>query len=143
MGSIALPPSLRVGQGYGTVPWAVRTLWESYVGWFKLSSTTELYADSSGAALADLVAALGPAAALERAEAALARGEATVAIQIAEALDRLGSSGAGTTAAADGATTRSVLARAHAALLEQGGDVSFWENGWLRDQLARWGTDGP
>ena len=36
---ITLPPELRVGQGYGKVSWAVRTLWESYVGWFKLQST--------------------------------------------------------------------------------------------------------
>ena len=134
MRSISLPPKLRVGQGYGTVPWAVRTLWESYVGWFKLASTTELYPDSSRAAIADLVGALGPGAALERAEDALARGDVTVAIQIAEALDGLSPGAAG---------ARSVLARAHAHLLEHGGDVSFWENGWLRDQLERWGSDGP
>ena len=134
MREIRLPPELRVGQGYGTVPWAVRTLWESYVGWFKLASTTELYPDSSRAAITDLVSALGPAAALERAEAALVRGDVTVAIQIAEALDALEPGGAG---------ARSVLARAHTHLLEHGGDVSFWENGWLRDQLERWGSDGP
>ena len=29
-------PELRVGQGYGKVSWAVRTLWESYVAGFKL-----------------------------------------------------------------------------------------------------------
>ena len=75
MRTMHLPPALRVGQGYGKVPWAVRTLWESYVGWFKLRSTTELYPDSARAAIADLVAALGPEAALERAESALARGE--------------------------------------------------------------------
>jgi glyoxylase-like metal-dependent hydrolase (beta-lactamase superfamily II) len=138
MGSISLPPELRVGQGYGTVPWAVRTLWESYVGWFKLASTTELYPDSAPAAIADLVRALGPLGALERAEDALGRGEVTVAIQIAEALDALG--GLGDAAAAAGA--RSVLARAHTHLLEHGGGVSFWESGWLRDQLARWGSDG-
>ncbi len=141
MGSISLPASLRVGQGYGTVPWAVRTLWESYVGWFKLASTTELYPDSARAAIADLVRALGPAAALERAEDALARGDVTVAIQIAEALDGLKPGGGpGSSGAAAGA--RSVLARAHTHLLEHGGDVSFWENGWLRDQLARWGSNG-
>ena len=43
MEQIELPPQLRVGQGYGKVSWAVRTLWESYVGWFRLASTTELY----------------------------------------------------------------------------------------------------
>ncbi len=133
MREIQLPPQLRVGQGYGTVPWAVRTLWESYLGWFKLQSTTELYPDSARAAISDLVAALGSGAALERAEAALGRGEVTVAIQIAEALE----------AGAPGdAAARSVLTRAHEHLLEQGGDVSFWENGWLRDQLERWGSDG-
>jgi hypothetical protein len=58
----------------------------------------------------------------------------TVAIQIAEALDAL---------SPGGAAPRSVLARAHAHLLEHGGDVSFWENGWLRDQLERWGSDAP
>ena len=30
---------------------------------------------------------------------------------------------------------------AHRYLLDHGGDISFWENGWLRDQLARWGSD--
>jgi hypothetical protein len=30
------------------------------------------------------------------------------------------------------------MAGAHRHLLEHGGDVSFWENGWLRTQLARW-----
>ena len=75
MREIELPADLRVGQGYGTVPWAVRTLWESYVGWFKLESTTELYPDSARAAISDLVTALGPEAALDRAEAALERGD--------------------------------------------------------------------
>ena len=36
MREITLPPELRVGQGYGRVRWAVRTIWESYVGWFRL-----------------------------------------------------------------------------------------------------------
>jgi alkyl sulfatase BDS1-like metallo-beta-lactamase superfamily hydrolase len=133
MREIELPPHLRVGQGYGTVSWAVRTLWESYVGWFKLQSTTELYPDSARDAISDLVTALGPHAAMDRAEAALERGDVTVAIQIAEALEALQP---GT------ARARSVLVRSHAHLLEHGGDVSFWENGWLHDQLQRWGSDG-
>ena len=45
MREIELPSHLRVGQGYGKVSWAVRTIWETYVGWFKLGSTTELYPD--------------------------------------------------------------------------------------------------
>jgi alkyl sulfatase BDS1-like metallo-beta-lactamase superfamily hydrolase len=130
MNEIDLPPELRVGQGYGKVSWAVRTLWESYVGWFKLRSTTELYPDSANRALAELVEAAGTDAALSRAEAALDRGDAPLAIRLGEAV-----------IAADPASprTRTVLAAAHLHLLEHGGDVSFWENGWLREQLARWG----
>jgi len=129
MREIELPPELRVGQGYGKVSWAVRTLWETYVGWFQLRSTTELYPDSAGAALAELVDAAGAFVALDRAEAALSRGDAVLAIRIGEAV-----------AAVAGAEprVRSLMAAAHQHLLDHGGDVSFWENGWLRTQLARW-----
>jgi glyoxylase-like metal-dependent hydrolase (beta-lactamase superfamily II) len=129
MREIQLPPELRVGQGYGKVSWGVRTLWETYIGWFKLQSTTELYPDSAGAALAELVAVTGAEAALDRASAALARGDAVVAIRIGEAV-------AGVAPEASGLAD--VMAAAHRQLLEQGGDVSFWENGWLRTELARW-----
>lgn len=129
MEEIRLPPELRVGQGYGKVSWAVRTLWESYVGWFKLQSTTELFADSSGAALAELIDATGTGPALARAEAALARGDAVVALRLGEAL---------VTADPDEPRVRALMASAHRYLLDHGGDVSFWEDGWLRHQLRRW-----
>ena len=64
----------------------MRTLWESYVGWFKLRSSTELYPDSTGRALAELTEAAGTDAVLDRAEAALARGEAPLAIRLGEAV---------------------------------------------------------
>ncbi|HKX46020.1 MAG TPA: alkyl sulfatase dimerization domain-containing protein [Planctomycetota bacterium] len=129
MREIQLPPELRVGQGYGKVSWAVRTLWESYVGWFKLQSTTELYPDSSGAALAELISAAGTEASLVRAEAALARGDAVVALRLGESLAAL---------IPDEPRVRALMVAAHRSLLEQGGDVSFWEHGWLRHQLERW-----
>jgi alkyl sulfatase BDS1-like metallo-beta-lactamase superfamily hydrolase len=129
MREITLPPELRVGQGYGKVAWAVRTLWEQYVGWFKLESTTELYPDSTPAALDELIAAAGTEAALARAEAALARGDAVVAIRIGEAVAR---------AVPDDPQLRTLMAGAHRHLLDHGGDVSFWEHGWLRTELARW-----
>jgi alkyl sulfatase BDS1-like metallo-beta-lactamase superfamily hydrolase len=132
MREIQLPPALRVGQGYGKVSWAVRTLWESYVGWFKLQSTTELYPDASSAALGELVAAAGRDAAFARAEAALARGDAVLAIRIGEAL---------AASHPDDAPVRALLVAAHEHLLAHGGDESFWEHGWLRDQIERWG--GP
>jgi hypothetical protein len=30
------------------------------------------------------------------------------------------------------------MASAHQTLLDVGGDVSFWENGWLEHEVARW-----
>lgn len=125
MREIALPSELRVGQGYGKVAWAVRTIWESYVGWFRFASTTELYPDSADAALAELIALTGTDAALARARAALERGDAVLAIRIAEAA-----------AAADGTDgARPVLLAAHTHLLDHGGSESFWEHGWLTDRI--------
>jgi alkyl sulfatase BDS1-like metallo-beta-lactamase superfamily hydrolase len=134
MEKIELPPELRVGQGYGKVSWAVRTFWEEYVGWFKLESTTEFYPDSAPAALAELLALTGVDAALERAEAALERGNAPLAIKLGEAIAQQD---------ADSERLRSLMANAHQLLLDNGGDVSFWENGWLRTELARWSEPTP
>jgi alkyl sulfatase BDS1-like metallo-beta-lactamase superfamily hydrolase len=130
MREIRLPPELRVGEGYGKVSWAVRTLWETYIGWFKMASTTELYPDPNDAALAELVAVAGVDATLERAEAALGRGDAVVAIRLGEAAAAAG--------ATDDPRLRRLMADAHRRLLEDGGDVSFWEHGWLATQLASW-----
>ncbi len=132
MEQIRLPAELRVGEGYGKVSWAVRTLWESYLGWFKLASTTELYPDCSTAAMMELLDAAGIETVLERAEAALARGDAVVAIRLGEIV---------ATASPDEPRLGALMAGAHRHLLDSGGDVSFWENGWLRDQLARWADD--
>jgi hypothetical protein len=104
-------------------------LWESYVGWFRLQSTTELYPDPAPAALAELVDVAGTDATLDRAEAALARGEAAVAIRLGEAVEAV---------VPDDPRLAAVMAGAHQHLLDHGGDVSFWEHGWLRTQLARW-----
>lgn len=129
MREIQLPAELRVGQGYGKVSWAVRTLWESYIGWFKLRSTTELYPDTADAALAELVDAVGADTALARAEAALGRGDAVLAIRLGEAVAASGP---------HDARLCTLMADAHQHLLDHGGDVSFWEHGWLRTELARW-----
>ena len=129
MDTIQLPPELRVGQGYGKVSWAVRTFWEEYIGWFRLQSTTELYSDRSGAALRELVEVGGVDATLDRAEAALARGDAPLALTLGEAIVAV---------APDAPRARALMADAHRHLLDNGGDVSLWESGWLRTELARW-----
>ena len=129
MREIELPAEIRVGQGYGKVSWAVRTFWEEYVGWFKLRSTTELYPDSADAALAELLGAAGVDAALAKAESALERGDAPLAIRIGEAI---------AASSHEDPRLRALMAGAHRYLLENGGDESFWEEGWLRTELARW-----
>jgi len=134
MEEIQLPPELRVGQGYGKVSWAVRTFWEEYVGWFKLQSTTELYPDTADAALAELVSAVGTDAALERAEAALARGDAPLALRLGEAVAAFDDSHP---------RVRALMAGAHRYLLAHGGDESFWEHGWLQTEAARWEAVDP
>src|SRR5262245_60259382 len=129
MREVELPRRLRVGQGYGEVRWAVRTIFEAYTGWFQRRSSSELYAVDPGAAAADLAEIAGAAAALERARKRLAAGDAPVAIQLAEAV--LARDERNRDAAR-------VLVDAHEALLAAGGDANFWEGGWLQHQLARW-----
>ncbi len=107
----------------------MRTFWEEYVGWFKLRSTTELYPDSAESALAELIDAAGVDAALVKADEALARGDAPLALRIGEAI---------AASSPDDPRLRALMANAHRYLLNNGGDESFWEEGWLRTELARW-----
>jgi glyoxylase-like metal-dependent hydrolase (beta-lactamase superfamily II) len=129
MSEIRLPAELRVGEGYGTVAWGVRTIWETYMGWFTLRSTTELYPVRPVTAMAELVELVGADAVIATARAKISAAEPVVAIHLAEAVLRHQPAHAG---AAD------VMIDAHRALLDGGGDVSFWESGWLRHQLGHW-----
>jgi glyoxylase-like metal-dependent hydrolase (beta-lactamase superfamily II) len=129
MSEIELPPELRVGQGYGKVAWAARTIWESYTGWFERRSTADLYSSDPAEAATELAALAGADRVLERARARLAAGDAATAIRLAESA--LG-------VEADSQPAARVMLDAHRALLEAGGDTSFWENGWLEHQIAHW-----
>ena len=129
MRDIRLPPHLRVGEGYGKVPWAVRTIWESYVGWFKLRSTTELYPDQHLDALAVLANGVGIDTTVEHGRNALLRGETVVAILLAESALSI---------AADHPEAIQLMKDAHQQLLDAGGEANFWESGWLRSQMGRW-----
>ena len=126
---VRLPPELRVGEGYGTVAWGVRTIWETYMGWFRLRSTTELYPVEPAAAFGELIDLAGPNTVVGRARATLDAGEPVVAIHLVEAVLQR-------EPGHDGAID--VMIDAHQALLDGGGDVSFWESGWLHHQLERW-----
>lgn len=128
MREIDLPPELYVGQGYGKVSWAVRTIWEQYMGWFKAEATSELYPTPPRAIHGELVALAGAAAVLERGRAKLEAGDPEAAMLFAEA------------ALAHDAHDARALALALAAnraLLERSGGGNFWEAGWLRTEIRK------
>ncbi len=126
MGSVSLPPELRVGQGYGKIEWAARTIFEAYTGWFQRRSTAELYSADPADAAAALAGLLETDKALGLARERLDSGDAPTAIRIAEAV----------LANQESREAMQVMLDAHEALLETG-DESFWESGWLRAQIER------
>ena len=129
MRELALPPHLRVGQGYGKIQWAARTFFEEYTGWFQRRSTAELYASDPREADRELAALGGVGPVLERARARLADGDAPTAIRLAEAALLVDEANKG---------AARIMADAHQYLLAHGGDESFWEQGWLASEEARW-----
>lgn len=128
MREIQLPPELYVGQGYGKVSWAVRTVWEQYMGWFKAQATSELYPTQPRDIHGELVALAGLEAVVARGRGKLESGDPEAAMLLAEAA----------LAHAPRDRRALVLARdANRALLERSGGGNFWETGWLRTQIRR------
>jgi alkyl sulfatase BDS1-like metallo-beta-lactamase superfamily hydrolase len=128
MREIRLPDHLRVGQEYGRVSWAVRTIWESYLGWFRLHSTTELYPVHARDAFAAAVDLVGADALVARAREQLDAAEPVIALHLVEAV---------LAADPDHAGARDTAIAAHERLLADGEDRNFWAGGWLRDQVER------
>lgn len=128
MRNIKLPPELNIGQGYGKVSWAVRTLWESYMGWFKAQSTTELYPTQASEIYPELLALAGADAVLASGRDKLAAADPEAALHFAEVI----------LAGEPNHTGGLQLAiDAHLALLERSGRDNFWETGWLEYQIAQ------
>lgn len=128
MRSVQLPPELYVGQGYGKLSWAVRTIWESYMGWFKAQSSSELYATQPREVQRELVALAGFEATVRRGRELLAQGTPEAALLLAEA------------ALAFDARSPEALKLAldcHRALLAAQTEPNFWETGWLRHQMQQ------
>lgn len=128
MREVQLPDALYVGQGYGKVSWAVRTIWESYMGWFKAQSTSELYATQPRDIHRDLVELAGIDATVARGRDKLAAADPEAALLLAEA------------ALAHSAQHRAALElalAAHRALLDRSGADNFWETGWLKTQIEK------
>ncbi|MCH2173159.1 MBL fold metallo-hydrolase [Myxococcota bacterium] len=85
MSEVNLPPELALSQGYGTVAWSLRGLWETYTGWFDFESTTGLYPVPVRDVYPDLVeAAGGIEPILTRAQAKLEAGRAVEALHLVE-----------------------------------------------------------
>ena len=84
MEEIKLPPELELVQNHGKVDWAVKSIWEYYMGWFHFDSTTELYPVPARDIYADLAKVAGNEGLLSLAQNYLARGAPVKALHITE-----------------------------------------------------------
>ena len=127
MREIELPPEFEVSQQYGRVPWGVRAIWESYVGWFRYDSTTELYDVSVRSVYPELTAlAGGPERLAERALAYVEAGNPLEALHLTEI------------ALAADPTHRAALEvklRCLQQLARADGGTNFQISGWLRSRI--------
>ena len=125
MSQIQLPPELEVGEGYGKVSWGVRAIWESYAGWFKHESSTELYSQTQRSIHPDLVELAGGAQAIvECAREKLAGREYVEALHLLDVLSP---------AQRRAPDAIEVASTAHQSLLEA--SDNFWLSSWLRNQV--------
>ena len=125
MSQIQLPPELEVGEGYGKVSWGVRAIWESYAGWFKHESSTELYSQTQRSIHPDLVELAGGAQAIvECAREKLAGREYVEALHLLDVLSP---------AQRRAPDAVEVASTAHQSLLEA--SDNFWLSSWLRNQV--------
>jgi alkyl sulfatase BDS1-like metallo-beta-lactamase superfamily hydrolase len=84
MKTIALPPELDVGEGYGAVAWTIRGIYEGYVGWFDENPAT-MYAVSPDDTYRELLALLGdPSPILARAADLVVAGRHAEAIRLTD-----------------------------------------------------------
>lgn len=127
MKEVQLPPELTVGEGYGKISWAVRTIWESYMGWFKAQSTTELYPTQACDIYHELAELAGVDAIIERARNQLAAGNPEAALHLAEVA----------MAGQKNDSTIQLSLDAHRALRDRAANSNFWEDGWLQSQIAQ------
>lgn len=128
MRAISLPPELHIGQGYGKVSWAVRTIWESYMGWFKAQSTTELYPTRHSEIYPELVELAGATAVIAKGQQALHASEPERALHFAEAV---------LAHTSEHSAALELAIQAHQALLDRSQRNNFWETGWLDYQLGQ------
>jgi alkyl sulfatase BDS1-like metallo-beta-lactamase superfamily hydrolase len=124
MRQIRLPPGLEQGEGYGTVAWSVRAIWEMYAGWFHHVSTTELYPVPASTVHPDLVRLAGGPDPIAAAAAAKAETAPVEAIHLAEVALAADPSHRG---------ARAASLEAHRVLLASA--TNFWEVRWLEHRI--------
>jgi alkyl sulfatase BDS1-like metallo-beta-lactamase superfamily hydrolase len=121
MREVRLPQGLEVGEGYGTIAWSVRGIYEGYAGWFDGDPAT-MYATPPAAVYPELVTLAGGAAAV----AARAR-------QLVEAGSLLeGLHLADVALAADASHRAALEARLRALEALEAKSTNSNERGWLR-----------
>jgi alkyl sulfatase BDS1-like metallo-beta-lactamase superfamily hydrolase len=127
---ITLPPECEVGQGYGKISWSIRAIWESYAGWFKHESTTELYSVPQKSVHADLVELAGADAMVERARQKSLTGKNEEALHLLDIV---------LNAEPDHAAAKALAIEVHETLLEDAKTFcttgNFWLVGWLQNRI--------
>ncbi|MCB1616569.1 MAG: MBL fold metallo-hydrolase [Pseudomonadales bacterium] len=125
MKTLTLPKELSVGEGYGKVSWAARTIWESYMGWFKAEHTSELYPINTHAIYPDLLKLCSLEKAINLCHNFITGKDYDKALLLTEAI---------ATAYPNHPETLALSIEVHRELLEQAGD-NFWLRGWLNKQI--------
>lgn len=129
---IELPAECEVGEGYGKVSWGVRAIWESYAGWFKHESTTELYDVPQSAIHADLLELAGAEALVERASKKADAGHREEALHLLDIV---------LSADPTNEPARSLSLAVHASLLADARTFrttgNFWLVGWLEHRIKQ------
>jgi alkyl sulfatase BDS1-like metallo-beta-lactamase superfamily hydrolase len=127
---ITLPPECEVGQGYGTVRWSIRAIWESYAGWFKHESTTELYSVPQKNIHADLVELAGIDQLLARAKQKFAAGKNEEALHLLDIV---------LNAEPQHSEAKKLATAVHETLLAEAETFchtgNFWLVGWLQNRI--------
>jgi len=127
---VTLPMEYEVGQGYGTLRWSIRAIWENYAGWFKHESTTELYSVPQKSVHADLVELAGADALVECAKQKAVNGKQEEALHLLDIV---------LNAAPDHANARTLTLKLHETLLSEAEVFcttgNFWLVGWLQNRI--------
>jgi alkyl sulfatase BDS1-like metallo-beta-lactamase superfamily hydrolase len=127
---ITLPPECEVGQGYGTVRWSIRAIWENYAGWFKHESTTELYSVPQKNIHADLVELAGIDKLLARAQQKSAAGKNEEALHLLDIVLNADPQHSG---------AKQLATTVHEKLLTEAATFcttgNFWLVGWLQNRI--------